>query len=991
MTNDGPTPDYEKLHAEAEKVIFEPYVNALSNMTDRYLNLARGIREELEDYRQGMEKMDKPLNRSRFLFQTIDASTDLFDLIEGSLTEESAITAKDEYDQIRDSILIHFKLKEKAKEQPASAEEGYDPDANSSKSKVFSNLSKMFRHLAEQMRIKKTTEDHKKNYFLTRVFITPIENKAGLNDDLLNGVAGLIMEIWKISNAIHQKADKMIQTVEEINHEPGLLDFALDLSEVIRREQEVENKLGNIVSELKAEIGEAYESIKSEEIRTERELRRNYSSRHTVRAFNRLFKHSEKTVTGWERTLMLISDDWLLELEIARLKYYIMLHSLDFASYVRSRFREPLDENFKLAEEVINDLIDLFDKTRDDSGKGLVEDLKAVRTNVKRKLVLKLVPEVKRIILDSNIPAHIDEFEQTTAQQFTQLSKSRNIKKKAIYNEPTESGDIDRISPASLISFQMMPEFMENFPRLKQGFTRHLQEIQNRIEEIPEIIDYSLQTSLNYAEEKKDIEEAEKIGLEGVKRAENKLQDLKSLLDTFYKDEIARLKASIEKLAEHLSEITDNESALQIKFRIAKAKAIEASKEFRRKLLGHFKNFVPEVRQLIQRILEFLKESSNRIRKQFSLEDQKHFVSTDVSDYLTETEKAIDRLPFIYQRLFKPEALTSFELFTDRPEELEKIKTAYTRWKSGKFAPAAVIGEKGWGKTSLINRFLKLKITTEEIVRLLPDPSMKMEDIHAEIIKKTTFSKAGDEEYVPPRKIIVLDGLERLFEARINGFQLMLNLLQHISESNTHLFWIITCDLHSWQYLDKTLAVSDYFGYHIKLSDFSYEDLMKTIERRHNISGYRLMFLPETQKKSLISFKKQTDFGDQNLLREEYFNRMHKIVKGNLAQAFLFWMRSTAHVTEDSVYIEYLSSEYFNFLGSMSDKKLMMLKYIVLQNGLSTSKFSSLLRLPAEKGKLYLDQLYDDGVLIRKDDFYKINPIIYRQVIEQLYLLNILH
>jgi hypothetical protein len=118
---------------------------------------------------------------------------------------------------------------------------------------------------------------------------------------------------------------------------------------------------------------------------------------------------------------------------------------------------------------------------------------------------------------------------------------------------------------------------------------------------------------------------------------------------------------------------------------------------------------------------------------------------------------------------------------------------------------------------------------------------------------------------------------------------------------------------------------------------------------------------------------------------------MHKIVKGNLAQAFLFWMRSTAHVTEDSVYIEYLSSEFFNFLGSMSDKKLMILKYIVLQNGLDNRKFSILLRLPEKKSKLLLDQLYDDGILVRKDDFYNVNPIIYRQVIEQLYLLNILH
>jgi hypothetical protein len=75
----------------------------------------------------------------------------------------------------------------------------------------------------------------------------------------------------------------------------------------------------------------------------------------------------------------------------------------------------------------------------------------------------------------------------------------------------------------------------------------------------------------------------------------------------------------------------------------------------------------------------------------------------------------------------------------------------------------------------------------------------------------------------------------------------------------------------------------------------------------------------------------------------------------------------------------------------MSDSKLMRLKYIVLQNGLNIENFSSLLRLSPEKSRLYLDQLHDDGILVYKDGIYNINPIIYRQVIEQLYLLNILH
>ena len=86
-----------------------------------------------------------------------------------------------------------------------------------------------------------------------------------------------------------------------------------------------------------------------------------------------------------------------------------------------------------------------------------------------------------------------------------------------------------------------------------------------------------------------------------------------------------------------------------------------------------------------------------------------------------------------------------------------------------------------------------------------------------------------------------------------------------------------------------------------------------------------------------------------------------------------------------------MSTEYFNFLGAMSDAKLMMLKYIVLHNGLDSEKFAALLRVSPEKSSLFLGQLYDDGILVKKENIYNVNPIIYRQVIDQLYILNILH
>ena len=114
------------------------------------------------------------------------------------------------------------------------------------------------------------------------------------------------------------------------------------------------------------------------------------------------------------------------------------------------------------------------------------------------------------------------------------------------------------------------------------------------------------------------------------------------------------------------------------------------------------------------------------------------------------------------------------------------------------------------------------------------------------------LANQNDKDLDKPKKIVVIDGLEKLFEAKINGFNVLQKTMQLISKTNNQIFWIVACHLYSYKYLEKSFNISEYFGYHIELEDLPAEDLIKIIEKRHNISGFRLKFLPDTQKKSMI-------------------------------------------------------------------------------------------------------------------------------------------
>ncbi len=70
---------------------------------------------------------------------------------------------------------------------------------------------------------------------------------------------------------------------------------------------------------------------------------------------------------------------------------------------------------------------------------------------------------------------------------------------------------------------------------------------------------------------------------------------------------------------------------------------------------------------------------------------------------------------------------------------------------------------------------------------------------------------------------------------------------------------------------------------------------------------------------------------------------------------------------------------------------MITLKNILVTNGIAIEGHASKFNQNLELSKLHLDQMKDDGLLVMAQDYYLINPLIYSQVINELYILNLLH
>lgn len=700
------------------------------------------------------------------------------------------------------------------------------------------------------------------------------------------------------------------------------------------------------------------------------------------------FRKLEKSKALWRNTRLVFTEDLSLELEIFTLKYQIIHEYFDFIKSYTSNFNIPFIQNLEVFATQFNLLKTYFEDANSQSiEKDIQDNLHKLKLQLKKELIIKTMPLLQNQLNSPKLISEIDAFENLVETSFSALSENRYLMKKPDYSREVKTDEIESISPNDLISFEIKPNFIQIFPAFKRTLIKHNQTLLNQLNTAPNIAIFSLESASGLYENQKDIKEIYKICLEGIARSILKVEETKQLNDSFFENETEKIRLAINTFVNSLSDITNNENALQIKYRIVKAKAIAHSKEVKDKFIANLLNLVPILLEKLKALKLFIEDLSQKIARQFALDKTRDFISTDISDYLNTTETAISKLPFVYQRLFSFEPLESFNLYIERRVPMETFNLAYAKWKEGKFSPVVLIGEKGSGKTTFLRKFLKTTISNEKVfVFNLLENNKKPADIYHEIIDGTGLTDLKSDN----KKIIVLDGLERLFEAKINGFNYLTKLFNVISETRKEVFWIVSVHETSWNFIDKSVQASNYFGYHIRLNDLDYNELVNLIESRHNLSGYKIRYVDNLRKKSFLNIKKKDSGFDEEELRKSYFNLLIKNVQGNILQAYIYWLRSLK-LDESTILVNNDNQLEFDFVRGIPQSKLLLLKSILIHSGLSADKMSEIFRIDQSQCDLELKQLDDDGILTSKNKLYFINPLIYRQLIKHLNNINLLH
>ncbi|MCB0752653.1 MAG: hypothetical protein KDC52_14370, partial [Ignavibacteriae bacterium] len=611
-----------------------------------------------------------------------------------------------------------------------------------------------------------------------------------------------------------------------------------------------------------------------------------------------------------------------------------------------------------------------------------------------------LIVELMRIMPLNNPAPLINSFNIKVKDYIEKFPGERIIANLNELDYNIRKSGFETIASKEIILRSVFNKAQQRLNNIADEANERIQIASSTVMELNEIADYNFETALSIletesitSEEKKKIEkDGLKVALEGINRIRERSKELISELKSLNEKTFGDFQIVINDFSSNLFKLNNTEELSKQRINLAKQKAKEEFNEQVSNVKTGITNVIPIVISKSKSLYHLILTKVFKLSESIGLSSKAKEATEEILDYIVETEKQISKLPIVYQRLFKNQPVEEDRFFIGRKQELQVINKAFLNWNKNKFAPVVIVSEKGAGASSLTNMAKKQIERTYQVIHVKLSINIYQPDIFLQLISEKLNLEpiANFEELIKTinslasKKVIIMENIEALFLRTVNGFEVLKMFFQMLSLTNKKIFWIATCNKYAWDYLDKVLSIEDYFAYHVEFEKFSDTEIKDIIMKRHNMSGYKLNFLPSKADLENKQFKKLNEEQKKNFLRNEFFEELNEISQSNVGLAQLFWLRSITSLSNNQINISSLSNIDFSFLKSISKAKVFSLYALLIHDGLTIEQHAKVFNISTDESKLLLYTMHDDGEIVLKDNIYRVNFLLYVHTIKLL-------
>lgn len=718
----------------------------------------------------------------------------------------------------------------------------------------------------------------------------------------------------------------------------------------------------------------------------------------------RLDTDAEKLLDGWKRHFGAEQDDWQKDLELAILVVRTTQAHIESEQSLQAKIEKELVPQFQAANDLITLSLKKFKETEEAEKDS--SDLKTMILSESRSMLRMLrretLPAICSLLDQAPLLKNLENCHSRILYAVEKLSESHRLLAQADWDSPFPNPKVSDINLKALVQGEACKKLETEHAALLQQVRKILEGLWQDVSEFDALVEYNLESGLDLivrSEGAGDFNDVRSEIMDGLERALLQVEQMRERSRGIAVLILENRQNGIASFQQQIKALGQTEKIFELKLRIAKTKTIEQARTYQEKLLGTGQETLSSARSITVKQWGKFRDFYSRMRGFAGLPRATAEGEEILSRFVIENRKKFSALPYVYQRLFRVEALADQRFFEGQETHLAALKTSFDAWRNGEPGMTIIVGEKGSGRTSLINAaspklYNQLPFFRINLVMQRPASEETLFRALNEAFKMPEASNLNDLEqqilFKKERKIICLEDIQYLFLRTVDGFETLERFLLFMSRTCGTVYWLNTCTLYSWRYLEKTLGLSKFFQQSHFLDRLSRETIETIILKRHRVSGYGLRF--EASETHSTSKKQPKWVNPQDFLKTSFFNRLASLADGNISVALLFWLTAIQKIENHTLIISSDLKVDLSTLFRISSDELFTLAALLHHERLNTEEHVWIFRLEAQQSLMLLDRMEKKGIIVRTPEaHYQINPILYRPIVHTLKMRNILH
>ena len=317
------------------------------------------------------------------------------------------------------------------------------------------------------------------------------------------------------------------------------------------------------------------------------------------------------------------------------------------------------------------------------------------------------------------------------------------------------------------------------------------------------------------------------------------------------------------------------------------------------------------------------------------------------------------RLPLIYGRLFRTAPVEDVRFLVGREAEMSALADARALWDADHYAAVLVFGQRGSGKTSLINCALTRSFTDVEVVR----GQFSERVVTAEGMRRFLAGLLGvgvDElsgQLSAKRRVIVIEELERTFLRKVGGLTALEELLRVMTVSAHSTLWVLSLAAEAFEFLDAAANLRRYFSHRINASAVRRRDLREAILQRHNLSGLRIEFAGPPDGNRFSAWFNETT-GIREDTETAFFEAIYKRSGGVFRSAIELWQRNIDRAEGGVLYMHFPEAEdHADIASGFTREELFTLQMLMQHGSLTPEEHAGIFGWDLEASRMLVEHL----------------------------------